>query len=466
MVKWFRILLSNHKYMTNYLKMTHNELNINTVMYKLTKKELTIKEASKLINKSERHTKRIKKKYVMEWSKWLIHKARWKTSNNKWNDSKYKEAVQIIKDKYHDYGPTLSAEKLLEKHKIIIPVSTMRLQMIKNWIWKHKKRKKDDKQFTARPRKEAYWEMIQHDWSYHMWFEWRNWTWHQCLLVSVDDATWKVDAKFTKNEWLVETFKYFKEYIIVNWKPKSIYVDKYATYKINYPEATDNKDLKTQFGRVCDSLWIDLIFANSPQAKWRVERMNWTFQDRLIKSLREENISDMETANKFLKDVFLPDFNRKFEREPKSNSDLHLTLRDDEIKRIDQIFSEHKERVIANDFTIRFENKYYQLFRKKDWWYTIRKSNTITVEKHLNWDIKISKNWIYIDTKISFERPERWFKLLTAPISESNLEQLKLDITEKEKREQMKKIEEKVDIKTDTYYEKDWKSLTFVANVR
>ncbi|MBC8444174.1 hypothetical protein H8D83_01165 [Candidatus Woesearchaeota archaeon] len=74
----------------------------------------------------------------------------------------------------------------------------------------------------------------------------------------------------------------------------------------------------------------------------------------------------METANKFLKDVFLPDFNRKFEREPKSNSDLHLTLRDDEIKRIDQIFSEHKERVIANDFTIRFENKYYQLFRKKD----------------------------------------------------------------------------------------------------
>ena len=162
--------------MTNYLKMTQKELNINTVMDRLIKKEMWIKEASKLINKSQKQTRRIKQKYIKEGSKWLIHKSRWKPSNNKWDDSKYTKAIQIIKTKYHDYGPTLSAEKLLEKHKIIIPVSTLRLQMIKNWIWKGKKRKKETKQFTARPRKEAYWEMIQYDWSYHLWFEWRNWT--------------------------------------------------------------------------------------------------------------------------------------------------------------------------------------------------------------------------------------------------------------------------------------------------
>jgi len=450
--------------MTNYLQMTQKELNINTVMDRLIKKEIRIKEASKLICKSYKQTWRIKKRYILEWSKWIIHKARWKPSNNKWNDWKYRKAIQIIKTNYYDYWPTLSAEKLLEKHNIIIPVSTLRLQMIKNWIWKYKKRKKEIKQFVARPRKEAYWEMVQYDWSYHLWFEWRNWTEYQCLLVSVDDASWKVIAKFALNEWLNETFKFWKEYIKTEGKPKSIYLDKFATYKVNYPNATDDKDLPTQFWRACNQLWIKLIFANTPQAKWRVERMNWTLQDRLVKALREENISNIDTANKFLKEIFLPNFNKKFMVETKSNSNLHLFLRNDENERLDQIFSKHIKRVIANDFTIKIDNKFYQLFRKKDWWYKLKAKDTIIVEKHLNWDIKISKNWIYIDTKKSFERPKRQFKLYTAPISESNLEEMKKDISKKEKQEQIKQIEKNINNKKDTYYQKYWKSHPFVAN--
>ena len=450
--------------MTNYLQMTQKELNINTIMDRLIKKEMWIKEASKLIYKSEKQTQRIKQKYIKEWSNWLIHKARWQPSNNKWDDSKYIEAIQIIKHNYHDYWPTLSAEKLLERHSITIPVSTLRLQMIKNLIWESKTRKKETKQFTARERKDAYWEMVQYDWSYHLWFEWRDWTQYQCLLVSVDDATSEVEAKFTLNEWLEETFKFWKEYIETKGKPTSIYLDKFATYKVNYPNATDDKELPTQFWRACKQLWIKIIFANTPQAKWRVERINWILQDRLVKALREENISDIETANKFLKEVFLPDFNKKFMYIPKSDSNLHMSLRNDEIERLDQIFSKHINRVIANDFTIKIDNKFYQLFRKKGGWYTIKPRETVIVEKHLNWELKISKNGIYIDTKISFKRPERQFKLLTAPVSESNLEQIKLEITEKEKQEQMKKLELKVNIKIDTYYEKYGKSHPFVAN--
>jgi hypothetical protein len=166
--------------MTNYLQMTQKELDINTVMDKLIKKEMWIKEASSRINKSIKQTRRIRDKYKLEWSKWIIHKARWKPSNNKWDDSKYIEQIQIIKNNYYDYWPTLSAEKLLEKHSIIIPVSTLRLHMIKSWIWKWKTRKKLEKQFLARPRKDAFWEMIQYDWSYHLWFEWRDWTEYQC----------------------------------------------------------------------------------------------------------------------------------------------------------------------------------------------------------------------------------------------------------------------------------------------
>lgn len=372
-----------------------------------------------MINKSKRQTKRIKKRYIKEWSTWLIHKARWKPSNNKTDEWKYNDIIRIIKEKYIDYWPTLSAEKLLEKHNIIISVSTLRKHMIQNWIWKEKKQKKNIKQFTARQRKPNYWEMIQYDWSYHLWFEWRNWTKYQCLLVWVDDASWKVTAKFGLNEGLFETFKFWKEYISEKWKPKSIYLDKFATYKVNYPNATDDKNLPTQFWRACKWLWIDLIFANTPQAKGRVERMNKTLQDRLVKALREENISDIDTANKYLKEVFLPDFNRKFMYKPQNNSDLHLKLRNDEKININQYFSEHIKRKVANDFTIQFNHEYYQLFKTKESKYTIKPWNSIIVEKHLNWDLKISKLWKYIYFEKSFDRPEREYKLITAPIKKN-----------------------------------------------
>ena len=421
MIKWLEIII-NHKYMTKYLQMTQKELNINTVMDRLIKKELWIKEASKMINKSKRQVIRIKNRYIKKWSAWLIHKARWRPSNNKVNELKYTEPIQIIKNSYPDFWPTLSSEFLAKRHNFFIPISTLRLHMIKAWIWKDKALKKLPKQFTARPRKDSFWEMIQYDWSYHLWFEWRNWTEYQCLLVAIDDATWKVDAKFAKNEWLIETFKFWKEYIEINWKPNSIYLDKFATYKVNYPNATDDKQLPTQFWRTCKGLNIKLIFANTPQAKGRVERMNKTLQDRLVKALRLENINDIESANIFLKKVFLPEFNEQFRVEAKTDSNLHLKLRDDEIWKIDQIFSEFKQRKIANDFTIKFNNKYYQLFREKDCWYMIRPWYSVDVEIHLNWDIKISKLWKYIKYIVSFDRSERVHKLMTAPVYNSNLD--------------------------------------------
>lgn len=420
MVKWLDILISNQIIMTNYLKMTQKELDINTVMDKLIKNELTIPEASNIINKTERHVKRLKKKYKYEWSKWLIHKARWKPSNHQLDSKKYENVIQIIKNKYSDYWPTLSSEILLENHNIIVSISTLRRLMIENWIWKAKKQKKE-KQFTARERKANYWEMIQYDWSYHLWFEWRNWTEYQCLLVSIDDSTWIITAKFAKNEWLIETFKFWKEYILKNWKPKSIYLDKFATYKVNYPNATDDKQLPTQFWKTCKSLNIDLIFANTPQAKGRVERMNKTLQDRLVKALRLENISDIDSANKYLNEIFLPQFNEKFKYEARNKNDLHLELNDIEKENLNWYFSNKIERVVNNDFCIKFNHKYYQLFRKKDWWYTIKPWSIVVIEEHLDWSLKISRFWKYIYYEKSFDRPEREYKFLTAPLKESNL---------------------------------------------
>jgi len=394
--------------MTNKIyNMTEKELHIKTVIDKLISWGITENNASKLIKKSLRQTQRIKRKYKLEWVEWLIHKLRWKKSNHKYDENKYIQAVEIVKDKYNDYWPTLASEKLAELHNIEICIPILRREMIKSWIWNAKKRKTDSTQFTARERRECYGELIQYDWSYHKWFEWRNNTNYQCLLVAVDDATNEITAKFAKNEWIWETFKFWKEYILEKWKPLAIYLDKFATYKVNYPWATDDKELPTQFWRAWEDLWIELIFANTPQAKWRVERMNQTLQDRLVKELRENKISDVETANKFLKEVFLVKFNKKFMVKAKSEANLHTQLRVDEIDKLDQIFSEHKIRKVANDYTVKFENKYYQLYKSEDKKYNLRQWQKVCIEKHLNWDIKISINWVYIESKASFERPEK-----------------------------------------------------------
>jgi len=147
--------------------------------------------------------------------------------------------------------------------------------------------------------------------------------------------------------------------------------------------------------------------------------MNATLQDRLVKALREENISDIATANIYLKNIFLPDFNKRFMVQAVSNNNLHMDLRTNEKERIHHIFAYKSSRVIANDFTVRFENKYYQLYRSHEKQYMIRKREKITIEKHLDQSIHISKNAILVNYTISFEKPEKQ-NLLTAPIYKQN----------------------------------------------
>ena len=407
-----------------YILMTIKDLNTKSVLDSLLERQLLEREAANLLWKSVRQLQRIKKSYKEKGVRWLIHKWRWKKSNNCHDPTKYSSIIKIIDEKYNDYWPTLASEILEEKHNIKISIPTLRRAMIKNWIWKVRRRKKSWKQLYQRERKENYGEMIQYDGSYHKWLEERNWWEELCLLVSVDDATWEVDAKFDKSEWLNPTFKFWKEYIENKWKPKSIYLDKFSTYKVNHSNATDDSNLITQFHRVCRKLWIRLIFANTPQAKWRVERMNETLQDRLVKALREENINTISEANIFLKDIFLPKFNKKFMVEPRWNSDLHRSLRNDEKGEIYQIFSKQEYRKIMNDYTISFENRIFQLYRKTKGGVIFYSKDKVIIETHLNGEIKISKNRRYIEYKELPRKPRRIYNFPLAPVSQNNLEQL------------------------------------------
>jgi hypothetical protein len=201
--------------------------------------------------------------------------------------------------------------------------------------------------------------------------------------LSVDDATGKItQARFEDHEGVIPTFRFWKRYIEHHGKPTAIYLDKFSTYKINHPSAKDNYDLITQFQRACQDLGIQLISAHSPEAKGRVERMFKTLQDRLVKELRLAGISDPETANTFLEEKFIPEFNVQFSVIPEKTTDFHRSLTEYDQKNIDSIFSLHSQRTVMNDFTIQFKNQYFQLDQQQP--LTVCRKETIRVEERLD----------------------------------------------------------------------------------
>ena len=319
------------------------EINRYEVAQKLIKKRINEKEAQKLMNlKSVRQVRRIKKRVIKEGIKGMAHHSRGQSGNRKLDEGFIKKIIKIVKEKYYDFKPTFAAEKLFENHNLKIGREKLRQLMIKEGLWKPKSRKQPKNRHVWRARKDNYGEMQQFDGSYHHWLEDR--AGELCLLLSVDDATGRITkAKFDKNEGTVAVFKFWLEYFEENGLPVSIYLDKFSTYKINHPSAVDNKELMTQFQRAMSQIGVNSITAHSPEAKGRVERMNGTLQDRLVKEMRLANISTIEEANKFLK-TYIPKFNKQFAVVAKNQSDLHKPINKEMKKKLPQIFSIQSKR--------------------------------------------------------------------------------------------------------------------------
>ena len=188
--------------------------------------------------------------------------------------------------------------------------------------------------------------------------------------------------------------------------------------------------------------------------------MNYTLEDRLVKELRETNICDLGSANKFLEEVFLPKFNFKFQVESIWKANLHIPLSKKELEHIDQIFSKHSLRKLKNDFTIAFNNTHYQLYRNKDWWWPhLNKWDMITVEEHLDWTIYLAKNWKYIVFKKLEEKRRSWsYKLPMAPANIWHFEEMKNEIDKMQEIDNIKIENEKQEKQNKkSYFEIHWK---------
>ena len=394
------------------ITMTEREKDRYHTIARLIQGELVALEASKQLQVSVRQVQRIKKRVKQDGVEGVIHHNRGKPSNRALDPTIKERALQLIRKKYADFGPTLACEKLLELHQITLSVSCARTTMIAEHIWKPRSRTQTKAYHCWRPRKEQYGEMEQFDGSYHHWFEDR--APETCLLASIDDAQGTIDLHFAPHEGIVPVMTFWKDYIEHHGRPLSIYLDKYSTYKINHPAAVDNSALLTQFQRAMQTLGIRVMSAHSPQAKGRIERLFDTLQDRLVKELRLRNISTTEAANVFLKEEYVPAFNKRFSVVPAKPGNLHRPLSQTLTTQLPAILAIHSERKVNNDFTIHFKNTWLQLDAVQPT--TVYKKDRVVIEQRLDGSVHIRLKEKYLNYTVLPQRPMQAHRIAAVPL--------------------------------------------------
>lgn len=322
-------------------------------------KRLTKTDAGRRLGLCREQVHRLYKKYCTEGTCGLISKKRGQPSNNRKSDLVKDAIIKVIREQYHDFGPTLAHEKLTEEHGFNISDESVRQIMIKEGIWKGKSRK-HPKVHQMRVRRPARGELIQIDGSPHAWFEDRRDS--CCLLVLIDDATSEImGLHFVENECLQGYFDVILDYLKRCGRPLALYSDRHTIFHVPEVEALSGTG-ETQFGRAMRSLDIEVIPANSPQAKGRVERMNGTLQDRLIKEMRLDKINDIEAANAWVPQ-FIKKHNRRFAIAPASSIDAHRKAipKDTEL---DHVFSLQNQRKLSKNLEVSYKNIIYQIQTK------------------------------------------------------------------------------------------------------
>lgn len=393
------------------ITMSSLELSRHQVISKIFDKKINGTEAARQLNLSVRQIKRLKVKVKKYGARGLIHGNRGKSSNRKLSNVIIKRAKYFLNKYYPDFGPTFASEKLLENHRLKISSEKVRRIMIEAELWKPRSKKKNQEHRNWRPRKECFGEMQQFDGSYHNWFE--NRAPKCCLLASIDDATGKItQARFDSNEGVVPVFKFWKRYVKALGKPINIYLDRYSTYKNNFRHLLDDAKILTQFQRAMQDLDINVIHAQSCQAKGRIEKLFHTLQDRLVKELRLENISTIKEANEFLEKVFIPKFNSKFSVMPSKNKDLHKSLTKIDQGNLDKIFSIQDQRQVNNDFTISYQSKWYQLNEAQPT--LVCRQDKVQVAKDLTENISVSLRGKQLNFQSLPERPRKVIMKVTA----------------------------------------------------
>ncbi|MFS8981030.1 ISNCY family transposase [Cupriavidus necator] len=337
------------------ITMSMRELDRCKVIQAVVQDGLMVWRAAEKLGISKRQVERLVQRYRQYGPQGLVSRKWGQPGHNQLLPGLESRVRGLIRDSYADFGPTLACEKLRERHGIEISPACVRRIMIDAGFWVPR-RQRPPKVHQPRNRRACLGELVQIDGSDHAWFEDRA---PACtLLVFVDDATGRLmQLLFVPSESTQAYFTATRAYIERHGKPMAFYSDKAGIFRVNARDVAEGRGY-TQFGRALFELNIDILCANSSPAKGRVERMNGTLQDRLVKELRLRGISAMAAANAFAP-RFMVDFNARFAKVPRSDFDAHRPLRGDED--LARIFSWREWRKVSQSLTLQYDKVMYLL---------------------------------------------------------------------------------------------------------
>ena len=366
------------------------------VIQKVLERVIKQVEAAEMLSLSSRQIRRVVKRIRLKGDSGIVHKSRGRPSNRRIADKIRNKVLRLYRKKYEDFGPTLASEKLLERDGVQISDETLRMWLLESGDWKKSRKARGHRQW--RQRKSHYGEMVQMDGSHHDWFEGRG---PRCVFMGyIDDAIGEVFGRFYPYEGTISAMDSLKRYIRKNGLPMSVYLDKHTTYKSTakptIQDELDNTQPLSEFERALKELAVEVIHANSPQAKGRIERLFKTLQDRLVKEMRLRGIRTIEEANRFLEE-YLPMYNSRFAVCPKGKDNLHRPI-GKEVD-LDGILCIKTQRALRNDFTVAHNNKLYQV---EDPIHTSK----VIVEDRLDGSIRITYKNRALRFKEITERPK------------------------------------------------------------
>ena len=338
--------------------MSVKELRRVHVIRQTREKKLTQVQAGIVLGLTPRHIRRLIERVAQAGDQGLAHRGRGKPSNRRIPEKVQTKALTLYAQRYGDFGPTLAAEKLAERHGITLSAETVRGWLLAKGVTHFQRRKRPHRAW--RERKAHVGELVQLDGSHHDWLEGRG---PRCVLMAyIDDASSRVYARFYAYEGTIPAMDSFQRYIQRYGIPLAIYADKHSTYhspaEPTVAEQLAGVEPRSQFGRALGELGVELIPAHSPQAKGRVERLFKTFQDRLIKELRLAGGSTLDEANRFLED-YLPIYNQRFSVQPVQPADLHRPR--PASRELDRSLCIKTTRCLRRDWTVAHHGHLYQV---------------------------------------------------------------------------------------------------------
>ena len=345
--------------------MSTRELTRVEVLSRVKAGTLSLGSAATMLAVSYRQAKRLARRYKAEGAKGLKHRSAGRASNHARPTAEREWALALVREKYSGpvdvrFGPTLAAEHLASEDGVTVHHDTLRRWMLAAGLWSRARKRAPHRQ--RRARKAHFGELVQLDGSFHLWYEARGP--RGCLMNLVDDATSRTLARLGDEETIWAAADVLRRWIEAYGVPLALYTDWKNVYvrEPNAEEQVTGAVPLTQFGRMCASLGIQIIAASSPQAKGRVERNHGTHQDRLVKKLRRLGIADATAANAFLDTTYLSGHNQRFAVAPASAEDFHRRV--PSLTMLDRVFQLEEERVLSNDWVVRYDTRYFQVARQ------------------------------------------------------------------------------------------------------